>query len=446
MSDNSGTGETSSRDDAQQSKNESPDRESEEGFATSLEKAVKGVLDLSVGFFAAFWILTFKRSKLSRLIDPEDKASSTTIRPYTFLVLSALPGSIYYQAVAASLRSHSGTYSDVARNIGTLLLQEYSSRNILVLALPVVLVTALIASLLSRIANVKEDKKRRVMSAGSCLAFGFCFLCLAAGGALPLLLRALVPEQISPSPGLSFSNPLPRYAQLSGVPLAVYAVYSCGNILSRTAGYLGLVGSSVLGKTAYYLIGFLGINACLLAVFAFTIPHPERFLGADKVLKSDDSTVTCLGTTVYLSLDGTFTSTFLVRNDSEEVLHLLRAKATVVSDLSKVSYTEKWKPKALLLRSTVDNWGGGQSDVLVLKPGDESWLTISGVVPQEMVAFVRINQEIVGGKSIAVKSIILRHLGADAECGARDEVDKVRGPEFIVRTPKNNLPDDGSSK
>jgi hypothetical protein len=408
---------------------EGNDGELEGDLASSIEKGVKGILNLSVGFVAALWVLSCRKSRLPDLIDPgAGRPAKTTIRPYTFLVLSVLPASIYYQAVAASVHAHHWpTFDDVGRYIGASISQEYSVKKLLVVVLPIVLVTALMASLFSRTVAVTEKRRRGAMLSGTCFAFGFCFLCFATAGVLPILLRMFIPEMASPFPGVLIATRLPLWAQFSGLPLAAYAIYSCGSILSRTATYLENGKTSLLKKLMYYFGGYIGMLSCLLAVFIATIPHPERFFGADKVLQADSTTFSCLGSNVYLSpADGTFEWTSLLENDSDESIDLIRSNPRSVTDSFEFLFVD----------SSFKNWSVGAGDVLVLKPRTEGWVTIAGTAPTKMADFVASKQE-----KISLKSIIFRRVsGREISCGAKYAAESDTKPLFYLRTPVKTPP------
>jgi len=228
-------------------------------FLNTLEDTLRGIVRFSGAFLNTFWVLAVRRRALPSLLGNTSQRVDL-LGPYTFLALASLPGSIYYQAVALAWKRHASDVQSVALNLQKLLAEEFSIARVVLVALPIVAVTASAGFLLSRAARHEDTATRSLIQESACYALGFSMLCMVFSGGLPFLLRNLLSSQVQAG-GVAAGGQIPLWMAYSGFPFAVYGVLSAGHILVSVARPTGL------RKIAWFLAGPATLYVCLLAVW-----------------------------------------------------------------------------------------------------------------------------------------------------------------------------------
>jgi hypothetical protein len=170
-------------------------------------------------------------------------------------------------------------------------------------ALPIIAVTALVGFLLSRIPRNNSSAAKRLIQDASCYALGFAMLCMALGGAPPLIFRGLLPSEVQLGIGLVATKPLPWWAVFSGVPFALYGLFSSGHILHSATSALPTPNPTVFVHIKWYAAGLAGLYISLIAVWLVAAANWPKLIGARHQLnKPDLDNITCRGDALELAV------------------------------------------------------------------------------------------------------------------------------------------------
>ena len=332
------------------------------GSWDSLENAARGFAQVLQAFLLTTWLLVVRRRRAGTLIASAD---SYLIGPFTYLVIASLPGSLYYRAAAGAFAQHSPTYQTVGQTIATnveKLLSNISVTSLILAAIPIIVVSTLIGSALSALIGRTADEKRTIRNA-TCYSLGFAMLCMACGGIAPLLFRAWFPSAIQIAPGLAETGvPIPAWAALSGVPFALYGLYSSGDILASAAS--GFESRTVLGRAKWYVGGLAGLYACLLSVWLVAIVNwPAVIAGQPSHIAADPNSITCRAQAIDIAKNGAVKVPITIDNESDDSIYLLHDPVDV------------WRTTIVpSIKLNILSWSGNQS-VLVVRSHETSWAT-----------------------------------------------------------------------
>lgn len=388
-----------------------PDEVGGDSVAGKVERTVSGLVDLGGRFFVTTGAMIRRRRLFVEGLGAHSQ-SDALLEPFTFLILASIPGAIYYEAAARSFAAHKPYYTDVGANIVAniqrLISSDFSLVKIILLALPVIAVTAFFSRLFSLSAANAQARVR--LRDATLYAFGFAMLALAFGGFLPIVLRALIPSTFSLAPGLQVVNvPLPPWATFSGVPFSLYALYSVGDILNRAANRSGGKRSGIVAYTG----GIAGLFGCLLAVWIVAGTDWRFYLDAvPHHADAGPENIRCTGDAMVFSSDGKVDYSFVVTNGSDDVLYLKRDVDVWASPMFLgVPFDHR-------LRLHVDQWLAGSNDIMMLRPAETAWVAAHGTASPEVVA--RIPSGSVSGRknTRSVKALFFKSIGKDVGCTA----------------------------
>lgn len=365
------------------------EKENEENFkfSQSIENGISGLINFTFLFIKTFWLLTVKRKKIAATLPTLD-SSNEIVKPFTFIALASLPGSIYFQAATIAFKEGKLDFYSVSSHIEKIVSQGFSITTIILTSLPIIFVVVFAGYFLSKRISRKQ-KERKIVLYATCYSVGYAILFLAFAGIIPLILRSFIPSEVPVVAGLVLKNvPLPFWAKYSGLPFSLFGLISAGHILSVFLLNIGNGKSKLVIRIKYYFIGWLLVYMSMLAVGVFTYVEPAKIIGAShKKNKPGLKNLSCRGRSLDIDSSGHLLWYFVIKNDSDETIYLTRQNTRL--------WFENWKP--FRIDVDIDDWSAGSNSVLEIQPKTRAWLKISGVVSDQFVEHVKHQQSIVSG-------------------------------------------------